>query len=84
MKIVNLNAHIRVQLTPLGVDLYHAYYRRLYSHYPANGPIPLYPALKDDCFWETELWHFAHIMGPWLYNGAQPVTVGTDLEILIA
>ena len=78
MTIVNLNARIRVKLTPLGKVIYDRYWLDILD--PEVCQV-CPPSLKNGHF-EGELWDFMHIFGRHLYNGCSPVTVGTDLTIV--
>ena len=80
---INLNSTIRVTLTPLGADLYYTHYRGAFSYLSlAEMERLMKPILLKNNVWETELWHFASIMGPHLYMGGPALIEGTDMEVV--
>lgn len=76
MTTINLNARIRVKLTPRGVDVYDDYWRRALF-----GSGLTVPPLIDGDIYESELHSFAAVFGP-RFGCGYPLTVGTDLTVL--
>jgi len=66
----NLNSKIRFKITPYGKTL------------PEVEPYLKTFSKDEDGFYSTELWAFASIFGPELYNGCViPVETSVEIEI---
>jgi hypothetical protein len=60
---LNMNARVKVKLTPVGYRVY----KRHMTHLGVD--VPLIPKVDAEGWYEAPLWEIAHIFGADIYNG---------------
>ena len=77
---ININARIKVKLTPHGERIhFDHYYRLLKDKYPLRECLPKQDA---DGYTQYQIWEFANIFGPYIYNGAEQVIVENEMVLM--
>lgn len=74
---LNLNATVRVILTPYGVLKYKEYWNECQE----GRKEFVYPGLRDNIL-ETELYYFMFVLGQYIHPGMEPVCFD-DIKLLL-
>ena len=84
MKSLNLNATIKVKLTPKGVDIFYRQHDKLNKYLKSIGGLPIksfMPQIDEEGYTKLQLWRFMEIYGEHLELGMSAIIDGLNIYI---